>query len=64
MSRRIKNRRPEISRGNEGANARVSFDDAGRRRADGFVSKDWQGGLPFTILYDASGKTAYTRMGK
>jgi thiol-disulfide isomerase/thioredoxin len=30
----------------------------------GFVSKDWQGGLPFTILYDASGKTAYTRMGK
>lgn len=30
----------------------------------GFVSKDWQGGLPFTILYDAGGKTAYTRMGK
>jgi thiol-disulfide isomerase/thioredoxin len=29
-----------------------------------FVSKDWQGGLPFTILYDATGKTAYTRMGK
>jgi thiol-disulfide isomerase/thioredoxin len=28
------------------------------------VSKDWQGGLPFTILYDASGKTAYSRMGK
>ena len=29
-----------------------------------FVSKDWQGGLPFTILYKASGKPAYTRMGK
>lgn len=29
-----------------------------------FVSKDWQGGLPFTILYDGSGKPAYTRMGK
>jgi len=28
------------------------------------VSKDWQGGLPFTILYDADGKTAYSRMGK
>jgi thiol-disulfide isomerase/thioredoxin len=29
-----------------------------------FVSKDWQGGLPFTILYNAGGKVAYTRMGK
>ena len=28
------------------------------------VSKDWQGGLPFTILYDADGKTVYSRMGK
>ncbi|MDQ3132921.1 MAG: TlpA family protein disulfide reductase [Acidobacteriota bacterium] len=28
------------------------------------VSKDWQGGLPFTILYDADGKIAYSRMGK
>jgi thiol-disulfide isomerase/thioredoxin len=28
------------------------------------VSKDWQGGLPFTILYDAAGKTVYSRMGK
>ncbi len=28
------------------------------------VSKDWQGGLPFTILYDASGKPVYSRMGK
>ena len=28
------------------------------------VSKEWQGGLPFTILYDASGKIAYSRMGK
>ncbi len=28
------------------------------------VSKDWQGGLPFTILYNANGETAYARMGK
>jgi thiol-disulfide isomerase/thioredoxin len=28
------------------------------------VSKDWQGGLPFTILFDASGKEAYLRQGK
>ncbi|HEX8286383.1 MAG TPA: TlpA disulfide reductase family protein [Pyrinomonadaceae bacterium] len=28
------------------------------------VSKDWQGGLPFTILYDADGKAVYSRMGK
>ena len=28
------------------------------------VSKDWQGGLPFTILYGADGKAAYTAMGK
>jgi thiol-disulfide isomerase/thioredoxin len=28
------------------------------------VSKDWQGGLPFTILYDANGKTIHTKMGK
>ncbi len=28
------------------------------------VSKDWQGGLPFTILYDANGKAVYSRMGK
>ncbi len=28
------------------------------------VSKDWQGGLPFTILYDAQGKTVLTQMGK
>ena len=28
------------------------------------VSKEWQGGLPFTILYDADGKIAYSRMGK
>jgi len=29
-----------------------------------FVSKDWRGNLPFTILFDESGKTAYTRGGK
>jgi len=28
------------------------------------ISKDWQGGLPFTILYDADGKIVYSRMGK
>lgn len=28
------------------------------------VSKDWQGALPFTILFDASGKEVYVRQGK
>lgn len=28
------------------------------------VAKDWQGGLPFTILYDAKGETAFTKQGK
>ena len=28
------------------------------------VAKDWQGGLPFTILYDKSGEIAYFRQGK
>jgi thiol-disulfide isomerase/thioredoxin len=28
------------------------------------VSKDWEGGLPFTILFDASGKEIYVRQGK
>ncbi|HEY0428784.1 MAG TPA: redoxin domain-containing protein [Pyrinomonadaceae bacterium] len=28
------------------------------------VSKDWQGGLPFTILFDAKGATAYFKQGK
>jgi len=28
------------------------------------VSKTWEGGLPFTILFDASGKEAYLRQGK
>ena len=28
-----------------------------------FVAPDWKGGLPFTILLDATGKTAYSRMG-
>jgi thiol-disulfide isomerase/thioredoxin len=27
------------------------------------VAPDWKGGLPFTILLDATGKTAYSRMG-
>ncbi len=28
------------------------------------VSKDWQGGLPFTILFNASGETVYIKQGK
>ena len=28
------------------------------------VSKDWQGGLPFTILINANGETVYARQGK
>ncbi len=28
------------------------------------VSKDWQGGLPFTILFNSKGETAYLRQGK
>ncbi len=28
------------------------------------VSKQWQGGLPFTILFDTKGATVYTRQGK
>jgi len=28
------------------------------------VSKDWQGGLPFTILFDADGKAVYEKQGK
>jgi thiol-disulfide isomerase/thioredoxin len=28
------------------------------------VSKDWQGGMPFTILLNAKGETAYFRQGK
>ncbi len=28
------------------------------------VSKDWQGGLPFTILFDEKGATAYLKQGK
>lgn len=27
------------------------------------VSKEWQGGLPFTVIFDASGKLAYSRQG-
>ncbi len=29
-----------------------------------FVSKDWQGGLPFTILFNAGGETIYIKQGK
>jgi len=28
------------------------------------ISKDWQGGLPFTVLYDKNGKVIHTRQGK
>jgi thiol-disulfide isomerase/thioredoxin len=28
------------------------------------VSRDWGGNLPMTVLYDASGRQVYTRMGK
>lgn len=28
------------------------------------VSKDWQGGLPFTILFNANGETIYSKQGK
>ena len=28
------------------------------------VSKDWQGGLPFTILFNAQGATIYSKQGK
>jgi thiol-disulfide isomerase/thioredoxin len=28
------------------------------------VSRDWSGNLPMTVLYDATGKQVYTRMGK
>jgi thiol-disulfide isomerase/thioredoxin len=28
------------------------------------ISKDWSGGLPFTILYAPEGEAAYTRQGK
>jgi thiol-disulfide isomerase/thioredoxin len=28
------------------------------------VSRDWSGGLPFTILYDSKGGVAYSRQGK
>ncbi|HKO59686.1 MAG TPA: TlpA disulfide reductase family protein [Pyrinomonadaceae bacterium] len=32
--------------------------------AIGLVSKDWQGGLPFTILFNAQGETVYSKQGK
>ena len=30
----------------------------------GLIAKDWQGGLPFTILYNENGEIAYFRQGK
>jgi thiol-disulfide isomerase/thioredoxin len=30
----------------------------------GSISKDWAGGLPFTVLYDKDGNIAHTRQGK
>jgi thiol-disulfide isomerase/thioredoxin len=30
----------------------------------GEISADWQGGLPFTILYNSAGKVVYSRQGK
>ena len=32
--------------------------------AMGLVSKDWQGALPFTILFNAQGETIYSKQGK
>ncbi|MFN2391615.1 MAG: TlpA family protein disulfide reductase [Pyrinomonadaceae bacterium] len=32
--------------------------------AIGIVSKDWQGALPFTILFNAQGETVYSKQGK
>ena len=32
--------------------------------AIGAITKDWQGGLPFTILYNEKGEIAYFRQGK
>jgi len=37
---------------------------ADENAAIALVTKDWTGGLPFTILFDASGKAAYFRQGK
>jgi hypothetical protein len=28
------------------------------------VTKDWQGGMPFTVLYGTDGKLSYFRQGK
>ncbi len=30
----------------------------------GEISEDWQGGLPFTLLYNSDGKIVYSRQGK
>lgn len=37
---------------------------ADENEAIALVSKDWQGALPFTILFDPSGKEVYARQGK
>jgi len=37
---------------------------ANEGEAIALVSKTWEGGLPFTILFDASGKEIYLRQGK
>lgn len=37
---------------------------ADENAAIALVTKDWTGGLPFTILFDASGKATYFRQGK
>ncbi|MEJ7849634.1 MAG: TlpA disulfide reductase family protein [Pyrinomonadaceae bacterium] len=37
---------------------------ADENAAIALVTKDWTGGLPFTILLDASGKPSYLRQGK
>jgi len=37
---------------------------ADENAAIALVTKDWTGGLPFTILFDASGNPSYLRQGK
>ncbi len=37
---------------------------ADENAAIALVTQDWTGGLPFTILFDASGKPSYLRQGK
>jgi thiol-disulfide isomerase/thioredoxin len=42
----------------------LSTKNAGRSAAIELVSKDWQGALPFTILFNAQGETIYSKQGK